>query len=150
MAKINPYTVTVILIVVAAVLTAIAGAIQVVDITTLPPEIQPYWTAIVYVFTTSAATPLFAFLTNVFGYFENKYQTPSAMRDSVQYEANQVVATYLRFEGYLKGFTIFAMAAFQGTPYQNYAVYIAGSAAFIFDAGRRTLLKLAKPLPPSS
>ena len=149
MAKINPYTVTVILIVIAGVLTAIAGIIQTVDIKTLPPEIQPAWTTIVYVFTTSAAAPLFTVITNIFGFYENKYQAPANVRDNIQYEANQMVATYLRFEAYIKGITIMVMATFQGTPYANYAVYVAGSAGFIIDAVRRTLMKLAKPAPTS-
>lgn len=148
--KINPYTVTVILIAVAAILTAVTAAVRTVDVNTLPPEIQPVWQVIVYIFATSAATPLFTFIANIYGYVTNKLEAPSSTRDSIQYQANLVLATYVKLDGYIKGISLFALSAFQGTPYANYAVYIAGAAAFVLDIGVRTIKKLASPATASA
>jgi len=145
MKKVNPYSVIIVLIVLAAVLAAISTAVKSIDVNTLDPAIQPYWQVIVYVFTTSAVTPLFTLVANIYGYVTNKLEEPSATRDSIEYQANLVLATYLKLDGYIKGISLLAITAFQGTPYANYAVYVAGAAAFILDIAVRTVKNLAQP-----
>ena len=143
--KFNVYTAIMVVLVLGAVLGAISIAIQTIDPTMIPSELQPAWTVIVFVFTTSAATPLFTGIRNVYGYWNNKYGVPKNARDSVQYEASQFVATYVRFEGYIKGINLFLVALTQNTPLAIYTAYISGSAAFILDVIIRTAQGLAKP-----
>lgn len=143
--KFNVSTAILVVLVLGAVLGAIAMAIQAIDPKTIPSELQPVWTVIVFVFTTSAATPLFTGLRNIYGYWNNKYGVPSNVRDSVQYEANQFVATYVRLEGYIKGINLFLVSLTQNTPLAIYTAYISGSAAFILDVIIRTAQGLAKP-----
>ncbi len=150
MQKINPYTVTIVLIVMAAVLTGVAATVKQVDINTLDSNVQQFWKVLVYIFTTSAVTPLFTFIANIYGYFTNKLEAPSSTRNEIQYQANLVLVTYLKLDGYIKGISLFAIAAFQGTPYADYAVYIAGAAAFVFDIVIRTVKKLASPTSTAS
>lgn len=142
--KFNIYAAILAVLVLAAVLGAIATTMQNVDPNTLAPEIRPYWTAIVFVFTTSAATPIFVGITNIYGYWKNKYGAPANVRSSVQYEANQFYGTYLRLEGYIKGVNLFVVALTMNTPLAVYAAYISGSAAFILDVVKRTLDDLGK------
>lgn len=137
--KFNIYAAIVAVLVLGGVLGAVSLGMQTVDPKTLPPEIQPFWFGIVFIFTTSAATPIFAGITNIYGYWKNKYGAPANVRSSVEYEANQFYGTYLRLEGYIKGVNLFVVALTMNTPLAVYAAYISGSAAFILDVVRRTL-----------
>lgn len=148
MKKINPYSVLIALIVLAAVLTAISATVQTIDVNTVDPAIQPAWKALVFVFTTSAVTPLFTLVANLYGYVTNKLEAPSDQRDGIQYQANLVLATYLKIDGYTKGISAFVIALTVGTPMAPYAVYAAGAAAFVLDIAVRTVKKLAKPSTP--
>jgi hypothetical protein len=149
--KINVYTASVVLLVVFGVLTGISVAIKTVDVSTLPVEIQGVWQGIVYVFSTSSVAPLFVFVRNIYGFYVNKYQLKPEQRTNLEYEANKLVATWLVYEGYIKAFTVMVMAFTQGTPLEPYAVYIAGSSAFIVDLIRKSLFDIAKtPITTSS
>ena len=145
--KINAYTAAVILLVVFGVLTGISVAIKTVDVSTLPVEMQGVWQGIVYVFTTSSVAPLFVFIRNIYGFYVNKYQLKPEQRTSLEYEANRLAATWIVYEGYIKALAVMFMAFTQGTPLEPYAVYIAGSSAFIVDLIRKSLFDIAKPPP---
>lgn len=145
--KINAYTAAVILLVVFGVLTGISLAIKTIDVSTLPVEFQGVWQGIVYVFTTSSVAPLFVFLRNVYGFYVNKYQLKPEQRTNLEYEANRLAATWLVYEGYIKAFAVMVLAFTQGTPLEPYAIYIAGSAAFIVDLIRKSLFDIAKTVP---
>jgi len=134
----------VVLLVVFGALSGISVAIKTVDISTIPVEWQGVWQGIVYIFTTSAAAPLFTFIRNVYGFYVNKYQLKPEQRSSLQYEANRLASTWLTYEGYIKAFTILVIAFTQGTPLEPYAVYIAGTLAFVTDLIRKSLSDIAK------
>jgi len=140
--EINTPKATAILLIVCAVLTGISAAIRTVDVTQIPAELQPIWLLIVYIFTTSAAAPLFTFLRNFYGYMENKYETKPEERSTIHYEASQLWGTWLKYEGYIKAFNIFIVAFTQGTPIEPYAVYIAGTLAFVVDLIRKSISDL--------
>jgi hypothetical protein len=130
----------VILFVALGVLVGIQTAIATVDPTTIPTELQPIWGAIAYVFTTSKAVALFTILRNLLGYAYTWFETED--KSKISYEADQLMATWLRFELYLKGFTLGIVALTAGTPYEQYATYIAGSFGLLIDIFRSTITKL--------
>jgi len=134
------YQAIIILFVALAVLTGIQTAVSTVDIATLPTEIQPLWQGIVYVFTTSKAVALFTILRNLLGYAYTYLETKD--KSEISYEAEKLCATWLRFEVYIKGFTTGITALTVGTPYEQYAIYIASSFALLVDIIRSTLTKL--------
>jgi len=142
--KLNAYTASVILLVVFGVLTWISLAIKTVDVTTIPVELQGVWQGIVYIFTTSAVVPLFTFIRNIYGFYVNKYQLKPNQRASLEYEAHRLTSTWLTYEGYIKAFSILVIAFTRGTPLESYAVYIAGTLAFIIDLIRKSLFDIAK------
>lgn len=150
--KLNAYSATVILLVAFGVLTGISAIAKTVDISTIPVEMQGVWQGIIYIFTTSSVAPLFVFIRNIYGFYVNKYQLSPLQRESLEYEANRLAATWLIYEGYIKAFTILVTAFTQGTPLEPYAVYIAGTASFIVDLIRKSLFDIAKTVPvtPSS
>ena len=148
--KLNAYTAAVILLVVFGVLTGISAAIKTVDVSAIPAEFQGIWQGIVYVFSTSSVAPLFVFVRNIYGYYVNKAQLKPAQRSCLEYEGNRLVATWLTYEGYIKGFSVMALAFTQGTPLEPYAIYIAGAAAFIVDLIRKSLFDIAKGLPQTT
>jgi hypothetical protein len=123
----------VILLVVFAVLSGIQAYVQSVDITTVPQEWQPLWQGISYVFTTSAATILFTFIRNILGYAENWFEASPTQRSTMKYEAGKLAATWAKYELYLKGYTAAILALTAGTPYNQYAVYIAGALGLLTD-----------------
>jgi len=140
--KINTTTAIVILLVAFAVLTGIKATVDKVDATQIPQELQIVWRGIVYVFTTSAIAPLFAFVRNIYGYLENKYETDPAKRSQMNYEASQLWGTWLRYEGYIKAISIAAIALTEGTQLAPYAVYLAGALAFVVDLIRKSISDL--------
>jgi hypothetical protein len=123
----------VILLVAFAVLSGIQAYVQSVDITSIPQEWQPLWQGISYVFTTSAATILFTFIRNILGYAENWFEANPAQRSQIKYEAGKLAATWAKYELYLKGYTAAILALTADTPYNQYAVYIAGAAGLLTD-----------------
>lgn len=124
------YQAIVLLLAAFAVLGGIQLYVQNVDPAVIPEEWLPLWQGIDYVFVTSAASILFVFIRNIFGYAENWFETDSP---SFKYEAKQLGATWTKYELYLKGFTAAILAITTGTPYQQYAVYIAGAIGIIVD-----------------
>jgi len=138
------YQAAAILLIVFAVLTAIQTAIASVDTTDLPSEFQTIWSGIVYVFTTSAATPLWVFIRNVYGYAENYLGTDPLKREKLRYESSQLMATWMKYEAYIKAFTAMMLGLTVGTPLQPYAVYIAGGLAFLVDVIRKSLADIAE------
>lgn len=141
--RVKYYQAIVVLFVALAVLSGIQALIATVDPATIDPELQPLWTGIAYVFTTSGATVLFTILRNVLGYGYTWFEADPNRRSQITYEVGQLAATWLRFELYLKGFTAAVMAFSAGTPYEQYAVYIAGAIGLLIDIVRSTFAKLA-------
>lgn len=131
--KINIYAAIVVIIVAFAVLSGIQYAVQTVNPSTIPAEWQTTWLGIVYIFTTSAATPLFTFLRNILGYAENWFEANPNERAKMQYEASKLGATWAKFQVYITGFTAAIQALTVGTPLQQHAVYIAGAIGIIID-----------------
>jgi len=134
----------VILFVAFAVLSGIQIAIQTVDVTTLPEEYLWFYNAIAYVFTTSAATMLFTFARNIFGYVENYLESTPTQRQMLNYEAGQLGATWAKYQAMIMSFTVAIQAFSVGTPYEIAAVYIAGAIAFIIDLITKKLADIAK------
>jgi len=133
----------VLLLVAFAVLTGIKFAVDTVDPSTIPSELRPIWDGVSYIFLTSAATPLFTFVRNIYGYAENYLGAKPEDRALIQYEANLLWQTWLKYEQYIKGFTILTILLTRGTPLEPYAVYIAGSISFAVDLIRKSLADLA-------
>jgi len=140
--NINSPRATVILLVAFAVLSGISAAIRMVDVAQLPQELQTVWQGLSYVFLTSAAAPLFVFIRNIYGYWENKVGTDPEKRAQVKYEASQLWSTWLKYEGYMKAISVFIIAFTDGTKLAPYAVYIAGAITFIVDLIRKSLSDL--------
>jgi len=143
--KVNYRLAVVILLVAFAVLTGIQEAVKTVDSATIPQEWQTIWQGIKYVFTTSAACILFTFIRNILGYAENWFEASPEERRKLSYEAGQLGATWAKYEVYLKGYTAAILALTIGTPYQEYAVYIAGAAGLITDFITKAIKKIAEP-----
>jgi hypothetical protein len=139
--KINGYTAVAILLAAFAVLTGIKVAIGTVDATSLPPELKMIYDGINYICLTSAAAPLFVFIRNIYGFIEN--YLGSEQRSEVQYEARLLGETWIKYEEYIKAFTIMIIAVTEGTSLAPYAVYIAGSLAFMVDLIRKSLKDIA-------
>jgi len=131
--KVDYKLAVVILLVAFAVLSGIQAAVQSVDPGTIPQEWQTLWQGIVYIFTTSRATILFIFIRNILGYAENWFDARPEERGQLKYEARKLGATWAKYEVYLKGYTAAILALTAGTPYNQYAVYIAGAAGLITD-----------------
>ena len=148
--KLNIYTAIVVVLVAFAVLTGIQYAVQTVDASTIAPEWQTTWQAIVYIFTTSAATPLFTFLRNMLGYAENWFEANPDERNAMHYEAGKLGATWTKFQVYIMGFTAAIQALTIGTPLQQHAVYIAGAIGIVADLVLKAINDLkASPATPS-
>lgn len=141
--KINAAMATVILLVSFAVLMGVHTVVSTVDATTIAPEWQGVWAGLSYIFLTSAAAPLFAFIRNFYGYAENYLGAEPEKRASIKYEANKLWGTWLKYEGYIKAFAILIIALTKDTPLAPYAAYIAGSLAFIVDLIRKSLSDIA-------
>jgi len=137
------YQAIIILLVAFAVLSGIQAAVQAVDISTLPPEWQPLWQGISYVFTTSAATVLFTFIRNILGFAENYFEADKNKRTLLHYEAGKLAATWMKYEVYLKGYTAAIQALTTGTPYYQHAVYIAGAIGLLTDLITKAIKDLA-------
>jgi len=133
----------IVLLVVFAVLSGIQAAVQSVDPETVLPEWQPLWRGIVYFFATSAATPLFTFIRNIYGYLENWFETDPEKRHQLHYEAGKLAATWAQYEALIKGYSIAIIAFTIGTPMEPYAVYIAGAAALVTDLITKAITDLA-------
>lgn len=143
--KLNIYMAIVVIIVAFAVLSGIQYAVQTVDASTIPPEWQTVWQGIAYIFTTSAATPLFTFLRNLLGYAENWFEANPDEREKMHYEAGKLGATWAKFQVYIMGFTAAIQALTIGTPLQPHAVFIAGAIGIVVDL----IVKAIKDLQPS-
>lgn len=131
--KLNIYMAIVVILIAFSVLTGIQYAVQTVDASKVAPEWQTLWHGIVYVFTTSAATPLFTFLRNLLGYAENWFEANPDKRAQMHYEAGKLGATWTKFQVYIMGFTAAIQALTIGTPLQQHAVYIAGAIGIVID-----------------
>jgi len=142
--KLTLTTAIVILLVAFAVLTGVQVAVQSVDVESIPAEYKQVWLGVIYIFSTSAVTPLWVFVRNIYGYLTNYYGAKPSERANIQYEANQLSATWLQYEGYIKGLTILMIALFTGTQLAPYAVYIAGASAFVLDLIRKSLADIGQ------
>jgi len=138
------YQAIVILFVALAVLLSIQTFVQTVPVESIPEEFREVWNGIVYVFTTSFAAVLFTFLRNILGYAENWFEASPEEREKLRYEARLLGATWAKYEVYLKGYTAAIVALTAGTPYEKYAVYIAGAVGLITDFITKAIKDLAK------
>jgi hypothetical protein len=138
------YSATVILLVAFAVLTWIKAAVETVDPTLLAPEVQLIWAGISYIFLTSSVAPLFTFIRNIYGFAENKLGANEETRGQINYEANQLWGTWIKYEGYIKGIGILVLAFTQGTQLEPYAIYIAGTLTLVIDLIRKSLSDIAE------
>ena len=139
--KQNVVTAFVILFVAFGVLGGVAVGLTQIQLAPDTPEyIVLVYNGLIYIFTSSSVAPLFVMIRNVYGYLKNKY-TPG--NEPIQYEGKQLLTTWLTYEGYMKGFSIFILAFAQGTPYAPYAYYMSGSLAFIVDLVRSSIEDVA-------
>ena len=129
----RPYQALAILLFVAGVLTAVTAWIRTVDPATIPGELQPVYTAIVYVFSTSAAAPLFTIVANLYGYVVVYFKTKPEERQNLHYEFDKMAATWVTYERDIKGLGVLITVSMAGTPYQVYAAWIAGGLAFVAE-----------------
>jgi len=136
------YQAAVILLVVFAVLSAVQAAVALVDIATIPEDLQIVWRGIQYVFLTSWIAPLFVFIRNIYGYAENWLGAEDRTR--FKYEANQLLGTWAKYEQYIKMLTVLIIALTIDTPVQPYAPYVAGGLAFLVDIVRKSLTDIAE------
>jgi len=143
--KLNIYMAIVVILVAFAVLSGIQYLVQTVDASTIAPEWQTVWLGIVYIFTTSAATPLFTFLRNMLGYAENWFAANPNERAQMHYEAGKLGATWTKFQVYIMGFTAAIQALTMGTPLQQHAVYIAGAIGIVVDLIVKAIKDLSTP-----
>lgn len=140
--KQNVVTAFVILLVAFAVLGGVAVAIQQIKLAPdTPDQIVLLYNGLIYIFTSSSVAPLFVMVRNIYGYLVNKY-TPGSQ--PIQYEGKRLLQTWLTYEGYMKGTSIFIVAATQGTPYAPFAYYISGSISFVIDLIRNSLSDIAE------
>lgn len=142
------YQAIVLLIVTLGVLSGVSLAVSSVDVETISPEMRPVWEGIVYIFTTSAATPAWVFIRNVYGYAKTKWGSKPEDRIQIEYEAHQFTKTYLEYEGYIKGYMVLAKVFTLGTPLEGYAVMLAGAFSFITDLIRDSLADLSLKISP--
>lgn len=133
------YQAAVILLVAFAILTGIQTAVKTVDVSGMPDELQLVWDGVLYIFATSALTPLWVFIRNIYGYYENW----ANQKGEIEYEAKQFWATWLKYEEYVKALAALVIGLTMGTPLQPYAVYIAGGLAFLVDVIRKSLSDIA-------
>ena len=126
-----------VLMVLLGTLSGVSYALQLAYPSDVPrdPVTQAFVNGLIIVFVTSANTPLWVFVRNVYGYLAHKYGDDP----DVEYEASKFTATYIRFEGMIKGYTGLALLLFAGTPVHPYAAMIAGSFAFVTDLVRSML-----------
>lgn len=143
--KLNVYTAAALLLIVFGVISGVqAFVLKPIDVSGAPPELQYIYGGIVYVFSTSAITPLFVMIRNLLGYLENYFETDPQKRGQVQFEASKLAATWFKYEAYVKGAAIFIVAFTAGTPLAPYAYYISGSAAFFIDLIRKAFKDASK------
>lgn len=142
--KLKYYQAIIVLLVAFAVLSGIQLAVQSIDPETVSPEWQPLWRGIVYLFATSAATPLFTFIRNIYGYIENWFEAEPGERKELQYEAGKLAATWAKYEALIKGYSAAIIAFTIGTPMEPYAIYIAGAASLVTDLITKAIKDLAE------
>lgn len=139
--KQNVVTAFIILLVVFGVLGGVAVAIQQVKLAPDAPDYIVFlYNGLIYIFATSSVAPLFVMVRNIYGYLINKFKPDS---EPIEYEGKRLLQTWLTYEEYIKGTSIFVLAFTQGTPYAPYAYYISGSLSFIIDLVRKTLSDIA-------
>jgi len=148
--KLRLYQAIIVLLVALAVLAGIQVAVQSVDVATLPPEWQGLWAGIVFIFTTSAAAPMFTFLRNVLGYAENWFEANPEARKEMHYEAGKLGATWAKYELLIKTYTGALTYLLSGTPYSQYAVYISGAASVLTDLVLKAINDLTDTLKPAT
>lgn len=126
----------------AGVLSGLSVIVQTVDVSTIPQEWQPVWWFIVYIFTTGAGGVAFTFLRNILGYAYTYFE----QNGKIEYDKNQLYATWVRFEFYMLTFSSFIQVATAGTKYAPYAITIAGAISVLLDLGLRSINNLAKAI----
>jgi hypothetical protein len=107
-----------------------------------PEYLWPFIDGLRYVFMTSAVAPVFVMVTKIFGYLI-QWTIASQTGKPIQYEGKKLLKTWLIYEGYMKGLTGFIMILLVRTPYEMYAVWIAGSIIFIAKIVSKTLSTIA-------
>jgi hypothetical protein len=140
--KLTPLTLTqavMLLIVALSVLVAFQVAAASVDINSLPVAFQPVWQAVVIFFSSGAVIVAFSFIRNILGYIENKLDGTA-----VHYEASQLGATLTRFTVYVVAAETILRTLFINTPYEPYAVALAGAIGIIFDIILKAVNDLSK------
>lgn len=138
--KLNVYTAVVILLAISAVLTGTyLAVVQFLPTASYPAYLQPIIAGLKYVFLTSAIAPLFVAIRNVSGYLSNSVSQDGPL----EYEGKKLLNTWITYEGYIKGIAVLVTSLSVGTPYEQYAVWISGSAAFIIDLVRKSLTDIA-------
>jgi len=142
--KLNLSQAVVILAAALSVLVGAQAAVAAVDASALPSELVPFWQGVVYVFSAGVGVVVFTFLRNILGYVENKFEaaTPED-KAKIQYEASQLGATATKFSLYIYGFTAGIQTIFVGTPYAQYAVYVAGGIGIMFDLVLKSIENIA-------
>jgi len=141
--KINVYMAVVILLLATGVLGSLYIAVnQLLPTPAYPEYLWPIINGLRYVAMTSAVAPVFVMITNIFGYAINWTATSQAGKP-IQYEGKKLLKTWLTYEGYMKGLTGLIMILFTHTPYEVYAVWIAGSIIFIAKIVSKTLSTIA-------
>ena len=138
------YQALALLLLVAGVLTGITSLIRTVDPAIIPAELQSVYVVVVYVFSTSAAAPLFTIVGNLYGYSKVYFKTKPEERKNLHYEFDKLAATWITYERDIKGIGVVVMVAMQGTPYQQYAAWISGGIAFIAELFLSTFTKMAE------
>lgn len=136
------YQAVVVLLVAASVLTAIQYYVQSIDPETIPEEWNEVWGCLVYIFATSAATPLWTFIRNVYGYAENWLDKDPKAASHIEFESRQLWSTYIKYDGYIKGLTVMMMMFLVDTPLAPYAAIVGGAAAFVVDLIRKAFKDL--------
>ncbi len=138
------YQALAILLLFAGVFTGITSWIRTIDPATVPSELQYVYTFVIYVFSTSAAAPLFTIVGNLYGYSKIYFKTKPEERQNLHYEFDKLAATWVTYERDIKGIGVIAMVAMQGTPYQQYAAWISGGIAFVVELFLSTFTKMAE------
>lgn len=140
----RPYTALAILLVVAGALTAFTGYLRAVDPATIPVELRDVYTFVIYIFSTSAAAPLFTIVGNLYGYSRVYFKTKPEERKNLHYEFDKLAATWLTYERDIKGIGVIAFVALEGTPYQQYGAWFAGGIAFVAELVLSVFTKMAE------
>ena len=127
------YQALAILLLVAGALTGVTAWIRTVDPATIPGALQPVYIVVLYVFSTSAAAPLFTIIGNLYGYAQVYFKTQPQDRQNLHYEFDKMAATWVAYERDIKGLGVLVTVSMIGTPYQVYAAWISGSIAFFVE-----------------